>query len=108
MTELGFKVDSKSTHFLNATFAGQQLIELDAHDISDFNEDKSAGVYSIELRFHLRIRIGIGFFITGKFKPKVKCELEVPLSSKGNSSTARFETPRCHTYHLIGRYNRSV
>ncbi|XP_065627968.1 NDR1/HIN1-like protein 10 [Quercus suber] len=101
LTELGFKVDRKSTHFLNATFAGQQLIELDAHEISEFNAEKSAGVYSIDLRFYLRIRIGIGDFIAGKYKPKVKCELEVPLSSQGNSSTARFETTRCHVYYLI-------
>ncbi|KAF3961937.1 hypothetical protein ACB098_09G064700 [Castanea mollissima] len=108
LTELGFVVDRKSTHFLNATFAGQQLIDLDDHEISDFNEEKSAGVYSIDLRFYLLMRFGIGDFITGKYKPKVTCELEVPLSSRGNSSTARFQTTRCRLYYLIARNHRYV
>lgn len=108
LTELGFKVDRKSTHFFNATFAGQQLIYLDNQEILDFNEEKSAGVYRIDLRFYLHMRFGIGDFIIGKYKPKIRCELEVPLSSRGNSSTARFETTRCHLYYLIARNHRYV
>ena len=97
LTIWGFKVERKSTHFLNATFAGQQWMELGANEL-DFNEEKSVGVYSIDLKCYLRIRFRIGDFIGGDHKPKVKCGLKVPLSSNGNLSTARFETTRCDVH----------
>ncbi|XP_030924965.1 NDR1/HIN1-like protein 10 [Quercus lobata] len=94
LTKWGFKVERKSTHFLNATFAGQQWMELGANEL-DFNEEKSVGVYSIYLKCYLRIRFRIGDFIGGHHKPKVRCGLKVPLISNGNLSTARFEITRC-------------
>ncbi|KAL4606023.1 hypothetical protein ACB092_09G072500 [Castanea dentata] len=97
LTIWGFKVERKSTHFLNATFAGQQWMELGANEL-DFNEEKSFGVYSIDLKCYLRIRFRIGDFIGWDHKPKVKCGLKVPLSSNGNLSTARFETTGCDVH----------
>ncbi|XP_065627566.1 NDR1/HIN1-like protein 10 [Quercus suber] len=64
LTIWGFKLERKSRHFLNATFAGQQWMELGAN-VLDFNEEKSVGVYSIDLKCHLRIRFRIGDFIGG-------------------------------------------
>ncbi|XP_075638860.1 NDR1/HIN1-like protein 10 [Castanea sativa] len=97
LTVWGFKVERKSTHFLNATFAGQQWMVLGANEL-DFNEQKSVGVYSIDLKCYLRIRFRIGDFIGGNHKPKVRCGLKVPLISNGNLSTARFETTRCDVH----------
>lgn len=71
-------------------------MSLTADQTSDYNKQKSSGVYDIDVKLYLRIRFKLGVFKTGKFKPKINCDLKVPLtSSSGTSSTATFQTTKC-------------
>jgi hypothetical protein len=93
---------------LNPVFVGQQLVLLGTDQLSQFNAEKLAGVYTIDVKLYLRIRLKFGKKAFGQFKvvkfgkvnfsgfrPKVKCGLKVPLRSTGNSSVV-FERTKCH------------
>ncbi|KAL6138300.1 hypothetical protein ACLB2K_063583 [Fragaria x ananassa] len=83
----------KTTNVLNPLFTGQQLL-VGSNLQSEYQKQTSAGVYEIEMKLYLRIRFKFGRIKTGKFKPRVECDLKVPLSTNGNSATT-FETKRC-------------
>lgn len=80
----------KNTTVLSAVFQGQKMVLLDSDHLSDFNEDKAAGVYSIDMKLYLRVRFKIGSLKTFRFKPKIKCDLNLPLSTAGG-----FQTTKC-------------
>ncbi|KAF5473490.1 hypothetical protein F2P56_010098 [Juglans regia] len=84
----------KNTSVLSPVFVGQQLVLLGADELSKFNAEKNAGVYSIDVKLYLRIKFKVGKIKTWRFKPKVKCDLKVPLSSNGTSASG-FETTKC-------------
>lgn len=83
----------KNTSYLSAVFSGQQVV-LGSDQLTQFNAEKIAGVYSVDVNLYLRIRFKVGKLKTGRVKPKVKCDLKVPLSSTGNSAVA-FESTKC-------------
>ncbi|XVF76115.1 hypothetical protein PTKIN_Ptkin13bG0239800 [Pterospermum kingtungense] len=85
----------KNTSFLNPVFSGQQYITLGADETSEFNQDTTSGTYSIDVKLYLRIRFKVGRVRTGKFKPKVSCDLKVPLNSANGSSAGSFKTTKC-------------
>lgn len=82
----------KTTNNLNMAFQGQPAVFLDAEEIAEFNRQKTAGVFDIDVKFYFRIRWKLGDFITGKYKPKAKCELRVPL---GTTNGGTFRTTKC-------------
>ena len=84
----------KSTKVLNTEFSGQKSVLLAAEELSEFNSEKTAGVYNIDVKLYLQLRLKVGKLKTWKLKPKVDCELRVPLSSNGNSATG-FESTKC-------------
>ncbi|XP_062167514.1 NDR1/HIN1-like protein 3 [Alnus glutinosa] len=84
----------KTTSYLNTAFEGQQLVLLGTDELSQFNAEKTAGVYTIDVKLNLRIRFKVGKVKTGRLKPKVKCDLKVPLSSTGNSAVV-FQNTKC-------------
>ncbi|KAJ7976205.1 Late embryogenesis abundant protein [Quillaja saponaria] len=90
-----FRQYDKSTSALKAEFKGQQLVFLNTNELEEFNKEKAAGVYNIDVKFYMRIRFRLGDFITGDFKPKVECGLEVPLSANGTSPATAFDSKRC-------------
>ncbi|KAH7512240.1 NDR1/HIN1-like protein 10 [Ziziphus jujuba] len=92
-TDLGL-LKKKSSKDLSVAFEGQRLLALDADEINDFNEQKTAGVFDIDVKFYLRNRLRLGDFIGGKFKPKIKCDLKVPLITNGVSS-GTFQKTKC-------------
>lgn len=51
-------------------------------EISQFNKETAAGVYSIDVQLALRIKARFGRLKTHNYKPnrKINCELKVPLS----------------------------
>ncbi|KAK9290535.1 hypothetical protein L1049_008705 [Liquidambar formosana] len=63
--------------------------------LSAFEAEKSAGVYNIDVKLYLRIRFRLRKIKTGRFKPKIKCDLKVPLSSNGVSAGTSFEPTKC-------------
>ncbi|KAL5545746.1 hypothetical protein UlMin_005433 [Ulmus minor] len=84
----------KNTSVISAEFKGQNLVLLDGGEISDFNNEKSSGIYSINVKLYLRIRFKLGKLKSGRFKPKIDCDLKVPLSSDGKSA-ATFQRTEC-------------
>ncbi|KAL4312185.1 hypothetical protein GQ457_01G015040 [Hibiscus cannabinus] len=86
----------KNTSFLNPVFEGQQFVRLGARETSKYNEERTNGVYRIDLKLYLRIRFKVGRIKTGRFKPRISCDLKVPFNSAANNSFAgTFETTRC-------------
>ena len=84
----------KNTAVLSPVFSGQQFV-LNAEDRSEFNQEKGSGVYSIDVKLYLRIRFKISPGIkTWRFKPKVECDLKVPLAADGKSVVG-FERTKC-------------
>lgn len=85
----------KTTAVLSPAFAGQQLLLLAGQGLTEFNAEKLAGVYDIDVDLNLRIRLKFGAVRIGKFKPKVNCEFKVPLSSGGSSVPSLFQSTGC-------------
>jgi len=88
-----FRQYKKSSNPMSAVFSGQHVLVLDNDQVSEFNKDKSDEVYDIYVRLYFRIRFRLGDFISGDYKPKVKCDLKVPLSSKNTNAT--FTRTKC-------------
>lgn len=67
------------------------------NDVAEFNEERAGGVYSIDVNLHLRVRFKLGRINSIKFRPRVKCDLNVPLRSSNGGSVAAgpFEPKRC-------------
>jgi len=91
-----FQETKNTTDVGPVAFKGQKVITLGSDQNTAYELQKSTGNFNIVLRLHLKVRFKIGLFKTGKWKPKVKCDLTVPLSS--SSSTTKFETKRCDYY----------
>jgi hypothetical protein len=87
----------KSTNLLNPSFKGQKVIVLGADQSLDLSKEKDAGVYEIVVKMYLRVRFKLGVIKTRKIKPKITCELRIPLKSAGGGSSAGggFETTKC-------------
>lgn len=85
----------KNTSILTPTFQGKQVIPALAGDeLLEFNQEKTSGVYDIYVKLYLRIRFKIGKIKTHKFKPKIECDLKIPLSENG-TVVSRIETTKC-------------
>ncbi|KAF8403363.1 hypothetical protein HHK36_011465 [Tetracentron sinense] len=84
----------KKTDLLNPVFIGESPILLGTSELADFNNEKSAGVFEVDVKLYLRIRFKVGSFKTGRFKPKIKCDLKLPLVANRNSAGG-FDTTKC-------------
>ncbi|XP_057960033.1 NDR1/HIN1-like protein 3 [Malania oleifera] len=91
-TAAPFYQGHKNTTTLNMNFDGQTSLPLGASEVSDLNSEKSEGVYSIDLKLYLRVRFKYGPFKSPKLKPKIKCDLKIPMSGTG---AATFQTTKC-------------
>ncbi|KAI3471744.1 hypothetical protein Pfo_028397 [Paulownia fortunei] len=76
----------KSTNYLNAEFRGQNMVLLGNRELSNYNGDRSSGAYDIDVKLYLRIRLKFGFVKSTRVKPKIDCDLKIPLSSNGTAS----------------------
>lgn len=84
----------KKTDYLSPVFKGQNLLVLEKKDLSKFNSEKDSGSYSIDVKLFLRVRFKLALFKTMKFKPKIECNLKVPLDTKGKVS-GNFTATKC-------------
>ncbi|CAL5207455.1 unnamed protein product [Lathyrus oleraceus] len=92
----GFFQHHKSTNFLNPVFKGEQVIPLSSDQVSEFDKEKESGVYGIDVKVLLNVRFKLGLFKSGKAKPKVRCDLQVPLKSGNGSSLSNvFQPTEC-------------
>ncbi|GLT47705.1 hypothetical protein SLA2020_213760 [Shorea laevis] len=85
----------KNTSYLNPSFQGQKLVLLGADGVSEYNQEKNSGVYSIDVKLNLRVRFKVGKLKTWRFKPKIECDLKVPLSSSDGGLAGGAETTKC-------------
>lgn len=88
-----FYMGHKTTHEASTEFKGENLIALTSDQTSEYNKETTSGVYNIDVKLYLRIRFKLGVFKTGKFKPKINCDLKVPLNN--GTSSGQFETTQC-------------
>jgi hypothetical protein len=77
-----FRQNKKSSDPMSGIFSGQKLLILDNNQISKFNKDTNVGIYDIYVKLYFRIRFKLGDSITSTYKPKVKCDLTVPLRTR--------------------------
>ena len=88
-----FRQYTKSSSPMSAVFSGHRVLTLDNEQISELNQDKSDGVYDIYVKLNFRIRYRLGDLISGDFKPKVKCDLKVPVPNNGTLTF--FQATKC-------------
>lgn len=69
---------------LHAVFEGQKA--LFGEELQEFNQERTGGVYSIDVGLSLRVRFKLGKVKTTRFRPKINCELKVPVSSTVSGS----------------------
>ncbi|WP_204902292.1 hypothetical protein, partial [Escherichia coli] len=88
----------KTTNELNPVFNGQQVILLGADKTNELNKEKNSRVYDIDVKLYLRVRFKLGVFKTKKLKPKIHCDLHVPLTVSSNGASpdgGGFQTTKC-------------
>ncbi|XP_020208619.1 NDR1/HIN1-like protein 10 [Cajanus cajan] len=86
-----FRQRAKSTDRVGGVFAGQHVMVLERDHVRDLEEDERKGVFDIDVRLYFTVRFRLGDTIGGDTKAKAKCELEVPLTSRGTV----FEPTKC-------------
>ncbi|XP_062020800.1 NDR1/HIN1-like protein 10 [Rosa rugosa] len=81
---------------------GSQLMKFGNADISQFNKETTARVYSIDLQLALRIKARFGKLKTRNYKPyrKIDCKLKVPLSLNGTYANG-FKANKCSNVYFF-------
>lgn len=83
----------KSTDSLTAEFKGQNQVLLEKEEISNYNKEKNSGIYEIEVKLYLQIRLKFEFVKSKQMKPEIECDLEIPLNN--GTSSGNYESKRC-------------
>ncbi|KAL6138370.1 hypothetical protein ACLB2K_063653 [Fragaria x ananassa] len=81
----------------NATLKGRKSVVFEEHEISQFNSETIAGIYSIDLKLY------VNMVLFGYFNPKysnpsyqIDCKLKVPLQfSEASANRFTFKTTKC-------------
>jgi len=85
-----------TTTFDNVVLKGQNLLLLGNDEVGEYNEHRTSGTYDIDVKLYLRLRFKVGWVKTSKFKPKIHCELKLPLNANGTTSSGTaFKPTRC-------------
>jgi hypothetical protein len=85
----------KTTDYLTAEFRGQNMVLLGDKELSNYNSDRSSGMYDIDVKLYLRIRLKFGIVKSTRVKPKIDCDLKIPLTANGTAPSAAYESKRC-------------
>lgn len=76
-------------------------MSLQVRDLSKMDEEKSAGVFGIDIGLSVQISINYGKFKTFKFQPRmIYCSLKVPLSDNGTAAEG-FKTTQCNDAYFF-------
>ncbi|KAM6592837.1 hypothetical protein CsatA_000540 [Cannabis sativa] len=101
----------KNTTILhNVVLEGQQTMSFKEKDDEQYKLEISSGVYSIDVKLALRLKIRFGKIKTGHLKPPtINCNnLKLPLlSSNGNENNGvlNFKSVKCKNVHIfLSRY----
>lgn len=80
-------------------------MSLRVRELSKMDEEKSAGVFGIDIRLSVQISINYGKFKTFKFEPRmIYCPLKVPLSDNGTVAEG-FKTTLCDDAYFFSDPN---
>ncbi|WZZ92055.1 hypothetical protein YC2023_120634 [Brassica napus] len=85
----------KNTTEVGSKLEGQGLVVLNGGDRKDLDEDLKSGIYRIDAKLRLRVRFKFGLIKSWRFKPKVRCDLKVPLGSSNVTSGFQFQRTKC-------------
>ncbi|GAB2272125.1 hypothetical protein Dimus_006944 [Dionaea muscipula] len=77
------------------TLQGQNVITASSGLSSDYSSQQSDGVFDITVKMYLKVRFKLGWVKIGKFKPKIKCDLKVPLTSSTSGNTNTYQSTSC-------------
>ena len=80
---------------MGSKLEGQGLVVLNGGDRKDLDEDLKSGIYRIDAKLRLRVRFKFGLIKSWRFKPKVRCDLKVPLGSSNVTSGFQFQRTKC-------------
>lgn len=83
----------KNTTDLFVRFQGQQILTLNSEQVSNYNKDKDARVYNVDVKLNFRVRLKFGWVKSPKMKPKIECDLDIPLKSANGTA---FQAKQCH------------
>nr|GEW70987.1 E3 ubiquitin-protein ligase UPL2-like [Tanacetum cinerariifolium] len=83
---------------------GQQIVVLGNGDKSKYDRESSDGVYNIDLKVKLKMRLKVGW-AKPKFKPKFECDLRLPLTTGARvaSTSSGFQRTKCDFDWIIVR-----
>ncbi|XP_008241415.1 PREDICTED: NDR1/HIN1-Like protein 3-like [Prunus mume] len=101
LTSAPFYQGHKNTTTLHAVLEGQQLVVFGESDISQFNSDTTASIYSIDLQLALQVRARYFSSKTAEYpSSKIDCKLQVPLSDN-ETSPSGFNVTMCWNVHIL-------
>ncbi|XP_020549708.1 NDR1/HIN1-like protein 3 [Sesamum indicum] len=80
-----FSQPVNSTSSIKTEFKGQNIVMLDDEGLSEYNEEKSSGMFSIDVRLHLHIQPKFLFIKGGSMRPSIHCNTKIPLSTSGKT-----------------------
>ncbi|KAK9122874.1 hypothetical protein Sjap_012476 [Stephania japonica] len=86
-----FYQPKKNTTMLKPILRGE--VPLVGSRINEFDGEKRSGVFPIDVVLNLRVRFKVGSLKSKRIKPKINCDMKIPL--KVNGSVVAFETERC-------------
>lgn len=103
-----FYQSHKNTTILDVVLEGQQLEVFGEQELSQFKTETAARIYSIDVLFDLRVKIGYDMFKSRYYQlsgGKIDCKLKVPMSC--NKTTSRhFKTTKCGNVFRIPLSNQ--
>ncbi|KFK25034.1 hypothetical protein AALP_AA8G058100 [Arabis alpina] len=85
----------KNTTVFGSKLEGQSLVLLSGGERKDLDEDLKSGIYRIDAKLRLRVRFKFGLVKTWRFKPKIRCEIKVPISNVNTTSGFVFQRTKC-------------
>ncbi|EPS57523.1 hairpin-inducing protein [Genlisea aurea] len=87
----------KTTDTVAADFVGQTNFLLVGDALSNYGKDSNASAYNIDVKLYIRARLKFWIVKSMTVKPKIECNLDIPLSSNTTaaSAAASFGSQRC-------------
>ncbi|KAL9672438.1 hypothetical protein QQ045_028688 [Rhodiola kirilowii] len=88
VTLKSFYLEHKNTSVLSPVFQGQKsLVDLTPSDLNEFSAEKAIGIFSIDLRVHLSMKLRFGKLTNMSTLQKIEYGLKVPLNGSRFQST---------------------
>ncbi|KMZ66310.1 harpin-induced like protein 24 [Zostera marina] len=76
----------KNTTIISPKFSGQQIMVQSTTVGATFEKEKDDGSFYVDLKIRTKVRFKVWFIKTNTYKPDIKCQLKLPVSSESPSS----------------------